>query len=120
MKFKIEQKTTAREILAAIDEWAISNCEGEPQHLWNILSALRGPDNESFEDKRTKTAPIRSVVLPNLADKASARVDYVNQNTYKTLGELSKLHDTQFHFNNHIRYAAQSILATERDNSGRE
>lgn len=109
----IDTKATAREILAAIDHWALQNYNKEPENLWYILTALRGPDSDDYEEKQKYTCPIRTAVLPQLARKASA--DTLSSVSYVQLGELVRKHygDENFHYRNHIRMAAKTILETE-------
>jgi hypothetical protein len=120
MELQIDYRTTAREIIAAIDSWA-SDTETDREEackLWAIFTALRGPDNENGFDKRDKTCYIRSSVLPNLANRAGADIVY-----HKAVIEYSDLHrviellnkaDDNYHFNGHIRQAVSAILSTEK------
>jgi hypothetical protein len=55
---------SAKEVLAALDEWAIQTDDLESKRLWDVLTALRGPDNEDTQMKLNATVPIRKRALP--------------------------------------------------------
>lgn len=109
---RIEPKISAREILAAINEWARVCNPDEAQILWSIFTALRGPDNDDWELKHSHTVPIRFMVLSNLAQKSYADTFvYHPEEMYNELKALLK--PTQDHFKVHVRLAVEAILSTE-------
>ena len=74
----IPKEATAREILAAIDQWAKDQLEGSPPYsyfsedteickLWAILTGQRGPDNGDEALKDHTTAIVRAHSLYHLA-----------------------------------------------------
>jgi hypothetical protein len=91
---------SAREVLAQIDEWAYTASTQEAKKLWDVLTALRGPDNGDRVLKARTTAVIRQHSVPALADLSHAFV----------LGassvECPPLPD---HFHHHIRRAARAL-----------
>lgn len=107
---------TALEILKAIDNWAADNLGNyESKVLWDILTALRGPDSGDSELKWNTTAIIRAYTLPILAT-GNAMVNK-EQRINETLSKIMNYDkiDAQNHFKNHIRDAIHAIpLLNER------
>jgi len=58
---------TCRQALDVIDEMLAGLPVYERNRLWNVLTALRGPDDEDIDSKKATTAIIRSVALPKAA-----------------------------------------------------
>lgn len=65
---KLKTPETLREMLDILDEALLHR--GYNNELWRVLTALRGPDNNHDETKRTTTAVIRSVAFPKVASSA--------------------------------------------------
>lgn len=61
---------SVRNILDTIDEFLVDNISnGEGGKLWDVLTALRGPDDESdWASKYTATGPIRAAAFPRFAE----------------------------------------------------
>lgn len=114
MKFQIPKDATAMDILDAMDTWAANqDSRREPEKLWLVLTAARGPDSSDYDVKQEYTVPIRSAVLYNLAQQGGADVE--NWYTYQQLGEAYRYDrkDGYSHFSNHIHLAAEVILEAE-------
>ena len=48
----------------------------EEQHkLWDVLTALRGPDSQEHSEKSAVTIPVRRAALPRTAKAADKRAD---------------------------------------------
>lgn len=78
--------------------------------LWNIMSALRGPDdiNGGIDDsyiKENTTAPIRTKAFPNLSKRGMISVIFASRGQKIDLLRKS----ASWHFNAHVSYAAQAI-----------
>lgn len=93
--------TRAKDILKVMDTWAenMGVCV-ETGDLWNIISAMRGPDELGMMDyKHWTTARVRSRTLPNLAgywgntNPDGRAIDTTNHN----------------HFGAHVTDAARAI-----------
>src|SRR3990167_6582144 len=59
-----------RKELDRIERFLLKGNQGA-KDLWNILSALRGPDDGNLGAKSTTTIPIRQMAFPKLAQKGS-------------------------------------------------
>lgn len=110
----------AKKILRFLNTWANSEGayggftkgRGAGFILWDILTGLRGPDNDDRDLKDETTAKIRRAVLPNLAYLAAAKT--ARSVTLEEVVGLSKLGlsvaSNNHHFLNHTRWAAEAIL----------
>ena len=58
-----------REALDTIDTLLVSFGPLESNPLWHVLTALRGPDSRSIEEKVWWTIPIREKAFPKTAKK---------------------------------------------------
>jgi len=86
--------------------------EGRLQQLWNILTALRGPDFDQTNDLKTKyTTPIRESVL------TSSQADKLNLTDYRNWPKIRKndvvidfsTTEEWSHFLDHIYFATKAI-----------
>jgi len=79
---------------------------------WNILCALRGPDNNNDNDKLELTTPIRQFVLTK---KQAFELHVSNNWEYEEKFDAQKIYDTidgkSDHFYNHITYATEAIMS---------
>lgn len=123
---RLDVKTAdAKKILRFLNTWADSEGayrgftkghsfpnRGAGFILWDILTGLRGPDNDDRDLKDETTAKIRRAVLPNLAYLAAAKT--ARSVTLEEVVGLSKLGlsvaSNNDHFLNHTRWAAEAIL----------
>ena len=62
---KIKTPTTTRGMLNLIDKF-LARCDGESGNLWDVLSALRGPDDGDEITKKRTTLLIRAAAFPKL------------------------------------------------------
>lgn len=71
MASKVAPARTADTMLKRIEEFLLTAPSGERQMLWDILTALRGPDTTPTDDsssvKELTTAHIRTLAFPLLA-----------------------------------------------------
>lgn len=72
------KKTELRKALDAIDRVLVRNDDTAAQ-LWDVLSALRGPDNESYIFKHDHIVPIRRAAFPQTAESVSETGGYTNR-----------------------------------------
>lgn len=101
------QPTKALEILDIIDKFLSSNSVKEDQKgfLWDILAALRGPDNQNYKIKQETTEVIRSRAFIRTSTKYGAQVPAnFSKDPYKIIPTL--IYD---HFSGHIYYAARAL-----------
>lgn len=103
---EIKAEATAKDILSAINVWAsMPDAIGaEKIALWDVLTALRGPDENDNRQKGFTTAVIRRESVPALARHcgamvASPEVGFVNS--------VSKW--DRWHFEAHARSAARAL-----------
>lgn len=62
---------SVKEVLDALSEWGRENdLNGQARQLWDILTALRGPDNGDRVVKEDTTTIIRQLALPGFRDYA--------------------------------------------------
>lgn len=89
--------TTAREMLELLDEWFSESSnhsdhpcqhENERARLWDVLTALRGPDTDNLDVKHTSTAVIRTAAFPNTEAKASFVVQATFADRRDSLGPM--------------------------------
>lgn len=58
-----------RKLLESLDEFFATADTESTKEVWNVLTALRGPDSEDARLKYETTARIRSKVFPRLAQR---------------------------------------------------
>lgn len=135
--FQFSPNATAKQVLAAIDQWASQQLEprpsyvsaaldrysplyptqfgsdyrGEGKKLWNIISAMRGPDNDDVGLKMRTTAVLRAAVLPSLAKCGGAFLASGNVKDFVQTRPRNGNAPVEggSHFASHIFYAAQAI-----------
>ena len=90
--------TRARDVLKVMDEWSKTAKYPEAIDMWNILTGLRGPDDDSMGIKRRTTARIRARTVPNMAVFAE-----INGDGREIVGWVDD------HFGQHVMAAAESI-----------
>ena len=75
----VEKGATALDVLDVIDRFLASDgvATDEKRALWDVLTALRGPDNGSDDMKNAATIPIRRAALP-LTTAAQTGGEYVH------------------------------------------
>lgn len=78
------------------------------RNLWNILTALRGPDSDNTTVKQYTTAQIRYLVGEiSKTPFAHTNVGAIVQEFKPT--QFGKHKDTNDHFRAHIRYALEAL-----------
>lgn len=116
----INKPMNAADILDMLDEFFAGGLvsEREQTRLWDVLSALRGPDCDDRELKTETTSLIRGAAFPKAAKmliyrvycrKASdAELDRLCA-TSAALRQRSYEQHKSSHFTRHIEYAAQQL-----------
>jgi len=82
------------------------------KRLWNILSALRGPDNENEDLKSSTTAVLRSAAFQNTAKFIRICHPYVNGVKFADENMVlyySECDNFSSHFGKHVRDAAEAL-----------
>jgi len=102
-----------RETLDVIDNVLCGN-DGAAWKLWDVLSALRGPDTGNFVLKRSTTAPIRRVAFPKFAKVADERGSFGPSFRSDGYERPSLDNPAGPHFYGHIRMAA-AVLGLDEE-----
>lgn len=108
-----------KELLTFINTWAEKNAVDNTSifEAWNILSALRGPDEENSEYKRDFTWPIRKAALGRF-------VEVLSKHTWQGhwYGDFLRASDTIQskaipigHFGMHVGLAAEALGILSED-----
>ena len=90
--------TRARDVLKVMDRWSEGSTFLEIRDLWDILSALRGPDDYNSDLKQETTCRIRARTVPNLAYYSD-----VNRDGREIVGWYGD------HFGQHVMAAVAAI-----------
>lgn len=95
--------------LARIDRF-LAKGDDQSEYLWQVLSALRGPDVDNFwgRKKTAYTVPIRRVALPLCAKKAD-RLNSPIPAMFGNAGAIYHEPKREGHFYSHIRHAARVL-----------
>jgi hypothetical protein len=98
----INPKASLKEVLAGLDEWASQDFE-KGKGLWDVLTALRGPDNpKDYFLKVDTTGVIRREAMPKLTRLREAVIAGRNN-------AIPNDYDDSSHFGRHIRNAARAL-----------
>lgn len=103
-------RTKVRAALDAIDLILAVN-DRDAQDLTALLSALRGPDTDSYAIKASSTAPLRTIMFPKM--QQSAMAGYWNMALPDTPVRIPEPKDSDWHFRAHIRDADEAVRATD-------
>ena len=96
---KKEYSLTMRGVLKHIKDVMKPNGK-EGEKVWDVISALRGPDDEDYIKKGKTTAVIRNKALGN--------IDYISV-AVNTEDNFVEVVDGYDHFYNHIKEAAKAL-----------
>jgi hypothetical protein len=89
-------------VLDALNTWFSQAPDAERRRLWNVLSALRGPDLPELGDKAATTAVLRLAALPALQGWGHVEVaEAVRDIPLAAAGSL--------HFHAHVYTAARAL-----------
>lgn len=103
---------SVRSILNRIDRFLLKG-NAASRDLWNILSALRGPDEGYHRhSKRFTTVPVRRKAFPLLATAAMNSLHYIPADLSQKVFRPGNHSD---HFSRHIRSAAMALGLTTGD-----
>lgn len=76
----------------------------EHEKLWKVLTAFRGPDSESVEEKACTTAVIRETALPGVSQLA-----FFSDDSSVYAKRRTSLHFTSNHFLSHATAAFTAL-----------
>lgn len=98
---------TAREILEGINMWGkVGRFSAERKYLWDVLTSLRGPDDDNTFLKQATTAVIRYHTLEHLAlDRAIVRAGSISD-IESGMGK----YQPSWHFSKHINAAITALV----------
>jgi len=102
-----------RQILDQIDEFLL-NSNSDSERLWDVLSALRGPDKFSYGDKVTTTNAIRVAAFPRTANAdnlgaISLPAIFWTTGYQEPTIDICDYESEGWHFAQHIRNAARVL-----------
>lgn len=108
---------TAREVFDVIDEFlvrealrAVGKGSVEGKRLWDVLSALRGPDGDDTDDlKHRQTEPIRRAAFPKLAALYDKGINIPGGAMFAGDRFIIIADDKEDHFNWHASSAARAL-----------
>lgn len=109
---------TAKEVLAVIDKFFLTNGKcPQSQKLWDVLCALRGPDQEEFTIKSHSTSFIRQAALPSAYRLFSTKTSLQTENDKCEIvdpdgARAKELQSANFdaqHFYKHIQDACSAL-----------
>lgn len=106
---------TARQMLDKIDRFLITAGSEEASKLWNVMAALRGPDDDAGDSylKGRTTVPIRKAAFPRV--NASGRERHMtNGATFWGQDTVNVAEHEVSHFFVHVRDAARSLKEMEK------
>lgn len=100
------RQKTPRQMLDEIDEY-LAVGDAYSQQLWDVLCALRGPDQPRDEQKDVTTAPIRSAAFPRTYDAFDGAM--VLPAAFRPVEAFDPTALRGGHFSSHIRFAAEVL-----------
>ena len=107
---------TAKELLHEIDRM-LMNGDSEAGKLWDILSALRGPDNHS-EAAKEATIKVRAAAFPLTAERVNSHGKYFsfsNSPLFGSCGYEEKRAEGGTHFEYHIDTALDALALLKEE-----
>jgi hypothetical protein len=102
-KKTVKKTDVVRSVLKRIDE-VLARDDSDSEALWNILTALRGPDSDEWELKAATTERIRTVALPK-----TAYSNFTASTASFSKGKIDKSILPDDHFGNHVRMAITAL-----------
>jgi hypothetical protein len=105
---------TARQILNLLDRWFVAQKQDvrgadEGQKLWDVLTALRGPDmRKSYNLKNTTTSRIRTAAFPRLATRGVGAFG-ASFSQGKMIRVPAVLTTDHMHFIKHVKGATRAL-----------
>jgi len=109
---------TAKEMLDVLDEFFVTAGEEQARNLWAVLSALRGPDDDSYVLKNCTTEVVRAVAFPRLAALWKRELCAVGPtfNLSSRLASIPPNYSPRYnHFFNHIADAKRVLQRMNRE-----
>jgi len=106
----IDEPQTARQVLDIIDKFLVGDFMNEARKLWDILAALRGPDDAKIGDKNGTTCPIRCAALPLTAKRYQTGYSIPGGAMFSDrLYTGPREYAFDAHFHNHVVSAAMAL-----------
>lgn len=102
---------TVRAALNQIEKWLLPSGlpPAERSRLWDVLSALRGPDSSNYSDKAEATVPIRRAAFPKLAQPEKHNRIPASFGSKFSLTKVKLSNNSSIHFRTHIKQAAKAL-----------
>lgn len=119
-------RSEVRRVLDVVEEVLMHGSFQDAQDLWDILSALRGPDGKKRQEKKllphkSHTIEVRRAAFPRLAEKADReRTEEIGECAIAYRASITHVDGVApasirydgngfSHFGNHINQAAEAI-----------
>lgn len=101
---------TFKQMLDLTDRFLAAHTkDGHGKKLWDVLSALRGPDQEDASSaKSAKTVPIRRAAFPLVTEVGRGQIPAHFGYREHTFTVADNIHASA-HFNNHAENAARAL-----------
>lgn len=100
---RAKKVSRVRAMLNRIDAFLVRR-DDDSEDLWSILTALRGPDNEGYNEKNDRTIPIRRAAFPKCRAEGLSAADFgISGQTY--IGGPTN----SVHFCDHAHKAARAL-----------
>jgi hypothetical protein len=104
---------TARDMLDTLDKF-LATGQDEAKTLWDVLTALRGPDNGSDQAKEHATIPIRRAAFPRTTEAYRHKGDvfYIGADFgyyEEPITEIELPPIVEDHLRFHVEYAAVAL-----------
>jgi hypothetical protein len=114
----MEEPKTAKEMLALLDTFLSDADLTESKKLWDVMTALRGPDNKSDTFKDHYTIPVRVAAFPKLAamngrETGSIFYTFDDQHGYRPDSKDGGYGSPLEHFVQHAHKAAFALELTK-------
>lgn len=115
----MQDTRTALQLIREIDRWSETAELTEVHRLWDILTAMRGPDSDDIDIKYETTARVRHLAFPALAGRAGAIVRGGADDMERLEDEVKSAHFRQesWHFRRHIEMALRALVNMFREDS---
>lgn len=109
-----EKKLTFRQVLAVVDK-SLANGDETSEKVWDVLTALRGPDSSSYSAKNGAIVPIRRAALPKTAKSGRAPAYFGDSGFPK---KVAIVQAETYHFKRHVTAAARALKLPVTANFG--
>lgn len=120
-KKKIVKRLSVRQVLDQIDRY-LAVGDANTNQLWDVLSALRGPDDGGYNDKQHFTIPIRRAAFPRTAKRVNEAIIWMGPSFARKsdvfnpeqMDVIDRMMDSPIsHFYSHVQKAAKALGLTK-------